>query len=88
MADAQIRGDGWRRHHRGHRDRHEGVHCPAANGANAFGHVLIAMLFSQDADVYFVIPAKAGIHERFRRPWIPAFAGMTMVALVTEQHGS
>jgi hypothetical protein len=30
------------------------------------------MLFS-----YFVIPAKAGIHERFQRPWIPAFAGLT-----------
>jgi hypothetical protein len=33
------------------------------------------MLFS---DVYFVIPAKAGIHVRLQRSWIPAFAGMTI----------
>jgi hypothetical protein len=30
-------------------------------------------------DVYSVIPAKAGIHERWKCPWIPAFAGMTMI---------
>jgi hypothetical protein len=35
--------------------------------------------------LYFVIPAKAGIHFAFARPtrrskWIPAFAGMTALA--------
>jgi hypothetical protein len=32
--------------------------------------------------IYFVIPAKAGIQGRLGRyvlPWIPAFAGMTVV---------
>jgi hypothetical protein len=47
---------------------------------------LKAIPFSQDVNVHFVIPAKAGIHQRFQRPWIPAFAGMTTVALLTEQH--
>jgi biotin-(acetyl-CoA carboxylase) ligase len=43
------------------------------------------MLVSQDANVHLVIPAKAGIHGRWKRSWIPAFAGMTMVVLLTEQ---
>ncbi|HRL36438.1 MAG TPA: hypothetical protein PLH50_06375 [Ottowia beijingensis] len=40
--------------------------------------------FADQSDMNFVIPAKAGIQTtRARRTWIPAFAGMTQVDVLT-----
>ncbi|MBP6781083.1 MAG: hypothetical protein KA148_11170 [Ottowia sp.] len=40
--------------------------------------------FADQSDMNFVIPAKAGIQTtRARRTWIPAFAGMTRVDVLT-----